>query len=119
MENHHVACNCLSCIELVSEKEKERHILSAESSRRDFLRKASRVGLVLGLGGELVNPMAASALAYEDGVLKSKELFDNPAVKKGKVEVVTLLHTADIHAQLLTHDEFFIENGKPVYKKRG
>jgi 2',3'-cyclic-nucleotide 2'-phosphodiesterase (5'-nucleotidase family) len=41
------------------------------------------------------------------------------AVKNGKANIVTILHTADIHAQLLTHDELFIENGKPVYKKRG
>ena len=32
---------------------------------------------------------------------------------------MTILHTADIHGQLLTHDEFFIEEGKPIYKKRG
>ncbi len=31
----------------------------------------------------------------------------------------TLLITSDIHAQLHTHDEFFWENGKAVYKKRG
>ncbi|MFM7766436.1 MAG: bifunctional metallophosphatase/5'-nucleotidase [Bacteroidota bacterium] len=32
---------------------------------------------------------------------------------------VTILVTADIHAQLHTHDEFFWEDGKAVYKKRG
>ena len=31
----------------------------------------------------------------------------------------TILYTTDIHAQLHTHDEFFWENGKAVYKKRG
>src|SRR5689334_11371365 len=100
MENHSTQCNCQSCADLVSEKEKERHVLSGESSRREFLRRASKVGLALGLGVELMNPIAASALAYEDGALKSKELHDNPAVKNGKAELVTLLHTADIHAQL-------------------
>ena len=35
------------------------------------------------------------------------------------MQVLTLLHTADIHSQLDIHDEFFIENEKPVYKKRG
>ena len=29
---------------------------------------------------------------------------------------MTILHTADIHGQLLTHDEFFIEEGKPTTK---
>ncbi|MEO5602814.1 MAG: metallophosphoesterase [Cyclobacteriaceae bacterium] len=51
--------------------------------------------------------------------MQSEEIFKNKAVKNGKDSVMTILHTADIHAQLLTHDEFFIENGKPVYKKRG
>jgi 2',3'-cyclic-nucleotide 2'-phosphodiesterase (5'-nucleotidase family) len=32
---------------------------------------------------------------------------------------LTILHTADIHGQLLTHDEFFVEDGRQVYKKRG
>lgn len=32
--------------------------------------------------------------------------------------MLTLLHTADIHSQLNIHDEFFIEHGKPVYKKK-
>jgi len=32
---------------------------------------------------------------------------------------ITILHTSDIHAQLDIHDEFFWENGKPVFKRRG
>jgi 2',3'-cyclic-nucleotide 2'-phosphodiesterase (5'-nucleotidase family) len=32
---------------------------------------------------------------------------------------ITILHTSDIHAQLDTHDEFFWEGGKPVFKRRG
>ena len=46
-------------------------------------------------------------------------MASNKAVQKGKASMVSLLQTADIHGQLLIHDEFFIENGKPVYKKRG
>jgi 2',3'-cyclic-nucleotide 2'-phosphodiesterase (5'-nucleotidase family) len=41
------------------------------------------------------------------------------ALQKNTAQLITLLHTADIHGQLYTHDEFFWENGKPVYKKRG
>ncbi|GAC1704916.1 MAG: bifunctional UDP-sugar hydrolase/5'-nucleotidase [Flavisolibacter sp.] len=37
---------------------------------------------------------------------------------KSKATKITILHTADIHAQLHTHDEFFWE-GEAVYKKRG
>ncbi|MCS6978859.1 MAG: bifunctional metallophosphatase/5'-nucleotidase [Flavobacteriales bacterium] len=32
---------------------------------------------------------------------------------------ITLLYTADIHAQLHTHDEFFWENNQAVFRKRG
>jgi sulfur-oxidizing protein SoxB len=42
-----------------------------------------------------------------------------PCRPQGKAQKFTILHTSDIHAQLHTHDEFFLENGKPVYKKRG
>ncbi|KAA9332818.1 bifunctional metallophosphatase/5'-nucleotidase [Adhaeribacter soli] len=35
------------------------------------------------------------------------------------VKTVTILQTADIHGQLLPHQEFFVEDGKFVFKKRG
>lgn len=112
-------CTCQSCDnEAVSKKEKELHVQLSENSRRKFLKKATGFGLALGVGGGLI-PLSASALSKDEGALQSKEMFSNAAVKQGKASVVSLLHTADIHAQLLTHDEFFIENGKPVYKKRG
>ena len=75
--------------------------------------------MAVGVGGGFVTPTSASALMSDEGAMKSKEMFGNKSVKQGKASVVSLLHTADIHAQLLTHDEFFIEQGKPVYKKRG
>lgn len=118
--NHFAHCSCLQCdSQQVSAKEKELHVGISESSRRDFLKKASGLGLTLGIGGGLVAPLSASAMNDGEGSKKSREMFTNQAVKKGKAEVITLLHTADIHAQLLIHDEFFIENGQPVYKKRG
>lgn len=120
MENHIESCACHSCHkERVTEKEKEFHVSISESSRRDFLKKAGSLGLALGVGGGLVSPLAASALNEADASLKSREMQGNGAVKSGKATMVSLLQTADIHAQLLIHDEFFIENGKPVYKKRG
>ena len=36
-----------------------------------------------------------------------------------RTDRLTLLITADLHAQLNTHDEFFWENGQAVYRKRG
>lgn len=91
----------------------------SEASRREFLRKAGGLGLTLGIGGGLITPASASALNDGEGAHKSREMFSNRAVKRGKASIVTILHTADIHAQLLTHDEFLIEEGKPVYRKRG
>jgi S-sulfosulfanyl-L-cysteine sulfohydrolase len=118
MEDHGAACVCHSChSNSLSEKEKQFHIQLSESSRREFLKKAARFGLSLGIGGGLITPVSASAL-LDDGA-KSKEIGRSATLKRGKVQKITLLHTADIHAQLLIHDEFFIENGKPVYKKRG
>jgi S-sulfosulfanyl-L-cysteine sulfohydrolase len=118
--DHASQCTCYSCHqEQVARKEKELHVEISASSRREFLKKASGFGLALGVGGGLVTPVAASALNDEAGRERSREMFSNQAVKKGKAQVVSLLQTADIHAQLLIHDEFFIESGKPVYKKRG
>jgi sulfur-oxidizing protein SoxB len=118
MRDHSRLCACESChTQAISEKEKEQHIQLSESSRREFLRKATSLGLTLGVGGGLITPIAASALTGDDS--KSKEIDRNKAISQGKAHKITLLHTADIHAQLLAHDEFFIENGKPVYKKRG
>ncbi len=85
---------------------------NCHSDRRNFIKTASLAGLALsGL------PQVASAITgdkyHEQEILKSKTL------QESKAKRITLLHTADIHAQLYTHDEFFWENGKEIYKKRG
>ncbi len=71
------------------------------------------------MGAGIITPFSVSALTPEEGAYKTKEIQSNNAVKQGKANVVSLLHAADIHSQLLVHDEFFFEQGKPVYKKRG
>lgn len=120
MQNHISQCTCNSCQpEEITHADIEKHLKISESSRRGFLKRAGGLGLTLGLGGGLLSPVAASALDRNEGGSKSREMFQNKAVQKGKANIMSILHTADIHAQLLTHDEFFIENGKPVYKKRG
>ena len=119
---HLPQCSCQHCHEerIISEAEKQLHVEISENSRRDFLRKAGRLGLSLGIGGGLIHqPLAASALNHDDAAYKTASMAGNKAVQSGKASMITLLQTADIHSQLLTHDEFFIENGKPVYKKRG
>jgi sulfur-oxidizing protein SoxB len=114
MAVHSIQCNCNACsTEPLTSLRKLEHITASENSRRDFLKKFSLSFAMAGL------PLAASALNSSDSEKQSEEMFRNQAIKNGKANIVTILHTADIHAQLLTHDEFFIENGKPVYKKRG
>jgi 2',3'-cyclic-nucleotide 2'-phosphodiesterase (5'-nucleotidase family) len=103
----------------LNEAEKKLHIEISQESRREFLRHAGKLGLGIGIGGGLISPLAAFALHSEESGYKSEQIDNSTAIKKGKVQVLTLLHTADIHSQLDIHDEFFLENNKPVYKKRG
>jgi 2',3'-cyclic-nucleotide 2'-phosphodiesterase (5'-nucleotidase family) len=78
------------------------------TSRRDFLKNSGLLGLGATLAHFPVTALAASGNASSPGCAG-----DNKAQK------ITLLYTADIHAQLFTHDEFFWENGQAVYRKRG
>lgn len=34
-------------------------------------------------------------------------------------QTITILQSADIHAYLNSHDELFVENGKPVFRRAG
>jgi len=114
----HENCSCKSCQQL-SEAEKKLHLEISENSRREFFKNAGKLGLGIGIGGGLISPLASFALHSEESMYKAKSIEKNSSVKNRKTQVLTLLHTADIHSQLDIHDEFFIEQGKPVYKKRG
>lgn len=118
---HSHSCSCAVCNDTaISHAEKELHIELSENSRREFIKKAGRFGLGLGIGGGLITtPLAAAALNNDDASYKANSMQNNKAVLNGKANMLTLLHTADIHSQVMTHDEFFIEQGKPVFKKRG
>ena len=99
-------CNCHGPVENAKEKLGEH-----DGKRRDFLKYVGLATVGLGLG---------PAITYwlrDEG--KIKEIVKNPAIINGKAQRFTILHTSDIHGQLDIHDEFFWENGKPVYKKRG
>ena len=76
-----------------------------KNSRRDFLKKAT----LAGIGTSLAGAAAIIPAATDEGKVPSA-----PASNR-----FTILYTSDIHAQLHTHDEFFWENGRPVYRKRG
>src|SRR6188768_4580591 len=114
----HENCSCLSCQQL-SEAEKKLHLEISQNSRREFFKNAGKLGLSIGIGGGLISPLAASAMINDESDYKAQSIKKSNAVQSGKVQTLTLLHTADIHSQLDIHDEFFIENKKPVYKKRG
>ena len=114
----HEICSCHTCQQL-NEAEKKLHLSISENSRREFLRTAGKLGLGIGIGGGLISPLAAAAIHSDESEDKARSIEKSGAIRNGKAQVLTLLHTADIHSQLDIHDEFFIENGKPVYKKRG
>ncbi|MBK9400037.1 MAG: 5'-nucleotidase C-terminal domain-containing protein [Bacteroidetes bacterium] len=83
---------------------------SNPGSRRDFLRKSA----ALGLGAAMfpLQPMQADMFIEKANLPK-------PVEPKSLTQKITILYTSDIHAQLHTHDEFFWEEGKSVYRKRG
>lgn len=80
--------------------------------RRNFLKNIS-------LGSALLTGVPQIASAFETEKDRTKEWQGSSVVATGKIQKITLLHTADIHAQLYTHDEFFLENNKALFKKRG
>ena len=97
-------CDCQSA-ENVDAAFKHKHA----SDRREFIKNVGLMSLGLGLG-----PAITWWLQDRDNI---KEIIKNPALISGKAQRITILHTSDIHGQLDIHDEFFIENGKPVFKK--
>lgn len=110
-------CTCVACHDTPTDlNEIKQHVKDRENSRREFLRSTSRFGLGTALFSA---PMAASALDEEDSGYKNQWMNRSKTIADGKATRLTLLHTADIHSQLMIHDEFFVENGKHVFKKRG
>jgi 2',3'-cyclic-nucleotide 2'-phosphodiesterase (5'-nucleotidase family) len=81
------------------------------SDRREFLRHAGAMGLGLSLG-----PVTAFSL---QGQAEAAAMAGSAAVQAGKAQHITILQTSDIHGQLDVHDEFFYQNDRPVFKRRG
>lgn len=74
-------------------------------SRREFLTQISGLG-----------PALACCLR---GRADAANLAGSQAVRKGTAQHITILHTADIHAQLEVHDEFFYQDRRPTFRRRG
>ncbi len=103
---HGSTCGCN-----VIEERNNDNIVTSES-RREFFKTSGALGL-----GMMATPVLANTAGGDH--YHQKEIEKSNAVKNGKATRFTILHTSDIHAQLYTHDEFFLENNKPVFKKRG
>lgn len=103
-EIHNTSCSC-GCNSNPEE-------ISATTDRRSFLKNAGIAGLGFAFG-----PAAAGTLASSEEL--GYDILKSESIKKGKAQRFTILQTADIHAQLFEHDEFFWEQGKEVYKRRG
>ena len=69
------------------------------------------MGLGLSLG-----PVTAFSL---QGQAEAAAMAGSAAVQAGKAQHITILQTSDIHGQLDVHDEFFYQNDRPVFKRRG
>jgi 2',3'-cyclic-nucleotide 2'-phosphodiesterase (5'-nucleotidase family) len=102
IKKHVNTCSCNNCKPIINE---------SGLSRKNFLKTIGAATIGLGL-----NPVSTFAL-QEEG--KVKEILKSNAVETGKAKRITLLHTTDIHGQVNVHDEFFWEQGKAVFKKRG
>jgi len=101
-------CSC-GCHDANIEKEiKDEH----GENRRDFLKITATLG-----AGLLSSPLLAHVIGSDEK--HHQQILNSKAIQQNKAQTFTLLHTSDIHAQLYTHDEFFWENNKAVYKKRG
>lgn len=82
-------------------------------SRRQVLRAVGVAGLSIGAGPLVAGCAGNSSLA--------QDAQGSRAVAAGRAKQITILQTADVHAQLLEHDEFFwdAKTEEATYRKLG
>lgn len=83
-----------------------------QNNRRNFIKNAA----VLGMGVPAAIGPVSAAFASD---ANTEHQNANAGASKQAPNQFSVFITTDLHAQLHTHDEFFWENEKPVYKKRG
>ena len=83
-----------------------------QNNRRNFIKNAA----VLGMGVPAAIGPVSAAFASD---ANTEHANTNAGTSKQASNQFSIFITTDLHAQLHTHDEFFWENEKPVYKKRG
>ncbi len=81
-----------------------------QNNRRNFIKNAA----VLGFGVPATMGPVSAAFTASDSASGAEAGSQQQAPNQ-----FSLFITTDLHAQLHTHDEFFWENEKAVYKKRG
>ncbi len=101
-KKHTGSCTCHSC-EITAK--------ATGQSRKEFIKTLGAATVGLGL-------LPVTTFGMEEKG-KAAEMARSQSIKSGKAQRITLLHTADIHGQVMVHDDFFWEEGKAVYKKRG
>jgi 2',3'-cyclic-nucleotide 2'-phosphodiesterase (5'-nucleotidase family) len=87
---------------------KEKH-----EARRSFIKNTA----LFGFGAPAALAVGNSALA--NSTASTKKSTAHKATTIQAENEFSILITTDLHAQIHTHDEFFWENGKAIYKKRG
>jgi 2',3'-cyclic-nucleotide 2'-phosphodiesterase (5'-nucleotidase family) len=83
-----------------------------QNNRRNFIKNAA----VLGMGVPAVLGPVSAAFASD---ANAEHANANAGTSKQAPNQFSVFITTDLHAQIHTHDEFFWENEKAVYKKRG
>ena len=84
------------------------------ADRRNFIKNVA----VLGFGVPASFTTIGQAQANTNNRMDTTKLDSNLTTQQADNEF-SIFITTDLHAQIHTHDEFFWENGKAVYKKRG
>lgn len=88
----------------------------SQNNRRNFIKNAA----VLGMGvPAALGPVSAAFAAGSNTENASIDANASAGTSKQAPNQFSVFITTDLHAQIHTHDEFFWENEKPVYKKRG
>lgn len=83
-----------------------------QNNRRNFIKNAA----VLGMGVPAALGPVSAAFASD---ANTEYANANAGTSKQAPNQFSVFITTDLHAQIHTHDEFFWENEKAVYKKRG
>ncbi len=84
------------------------------ADRRNFIKNATVLGFGVPISLATISKTHANTSSSS-----SQNIVDSKENNIQAENEFSIFITTDLHAQIHTHDEFFWENGKAVYKKRG